>query len=804
MNVLWEKVWFDLWHHKVRSLLAVFSIAAGIFAIGVIFGLTSLMLTGMDESHVASNPSTLNLLLRRPIDSDTAQSLTKIPGVSGVEALNLAMIRYKTAPDAPWQSASLVMREDYQNQRYNLLTLLAGEWPEDYNLGIERLSSNSFNLGIGDEIIVEMDGVDRTFPLTGIIRHPFVPPPEFGGQAYFFSDAQGLARLGIPEGQYFQLYVTIEPYSEAYAKDRAAVIKERLAKQGIGVSIVLYQEPDKHWGRPFVLGMMLVLKILAFVALFASIILVVNTMIALITQQTDQIGIIKAIGGTTRNIAAVYLAEVFVYGLMALLIALPLGLVAAFRGTQWLLNIFNIDYNVFQYSSTAVTLQILAALLAPLLAALWPVYSGARISVREAIASYGLGSNFGSNKFDRFIEHVGEKFLPSLYANALGNMFRHKDRLILTQLVLISAGTMFLLVMTLSNSLTATLDNELARRAYDIRLNFLRPQRAEQVKNLAAQFPGVIEAEPQYSITGNVLREGERLQDVGGLGAELFGVPSGSQMYQPRITDGRWLQPDDVGRVVVISQDMADFNDLAVGDMITVDLGEYGDADWEIIGLYQAIVPEPFSTDPIYAPATAVRQVTKQANQATQLLIRAADPGPAATETLMNELSSLYEARQMGINLFFSRTKMQERANAFSQFAVMTSLLFGLAVVMGLVGGIGLMGSLSISVVERTREIGVLRAIGAQSATMIGMFIMEGVFQGMLSWFSAAPLAFILARPVSRALGQIIIETDLDYTFSYTAVAVWLAIILLISVLASLLPAWNATRISVRESLAYA
>ena len=106
MGVLWDKVRFDLWHRKARTLLAVLSIAAGVFAIGTMFGLSDQMLSGMDAAHRSVDPSHLNLVLRRPIDRDTAEALTGIPGVVGVEPLNIATVRYKTSPDqAEWQAA---------------------------------------------------------------------------------------------------------------------------------------------------------------------------------------------------------------------------------------------------------------------------------------------------------------------------------------------------------------------------------------------------------------------------------------------------------------------------------------------------------------------------------------------------------------------------------------------------------------------------------------------------------------------------------------------------------------------------
>ncbi len=803
MSVIWHKVWFDLWQRKARTLLAVMSIAAGVFAIGAIFGMFDQLLSNMDASHVATNPSHINIVMRQPIGKETAEALTNIEGVVGVEVLNLLSGRYKKDAADEWQSATFVMRDDFTQQTYDQLTLLEGDWPAGKNVAIERLSSNVFGIEMGDEIIFELDGTDRAFPVTGEIRHPFVPPPDFGGDTYFVVSEEVMARFGIPQGRYLQILVQVEPYSEDYAKDRATAIRDRLAKQGLGVAVTIYQEPETHWGRPFILGVNLVLQILAVVALLTSVILVINTMTAIITQQTDQIGVIKAIGGTSDLIMRVYLAGVLVYGVLAAVVALPLGMFAAYGASRWLLNVFNIDHETFEFSTRAVVLQILAALVAPLLAALWPVLKGAAISVREAIASYGLGGNFGLTKFDQTIEKISNRLLPSAYATALNNMFRRKGRLALTQAVLITAGTMFLMVMTLSNSLTYTLNSELDRRGYDIRVVMNRPQRVEQVEDFAREMDGVETAEAWYTLTATVMKEGQRMEDTAGLGAELFGVPAGSLMYQPNITRGRWLTPDEVGNVAVISQDTADFNEVAVGDIITIDMGERGEDDWVVIGTYQAIVPEPFATDPIYVPEVALVRASQQANQARQILVKTAEPSAAFTLDRLDALRGMLEERDIGINMFTTRTKEQEREYANNQFGIVANLLFGLAVVMGIVGGIGLMGSLSISVVERTREIGVLRAIGAETPTIMGMFVMEGVLQGLLSWLVAVPLALIIARPLSGALGRVMLETELDFAFDYTAVLIWLVAILFISVSASIMPARNATRISVRESLAY-
>ncbi len=802
MSVIWYKFLADLWGHKVRTLLAVLSIAAGTFAVGAVFGMADQLLAGMDAAHRAVNPSHINVFLADRIDRDTAIRLETVPGVKGIEVLNVTSVRYKKQPDDEWEPGFIVMRDDYEEMEYDLLQLKAGVWPDRNDIGIDRSASDFYDIPLGDQIIFELDQTDRALDVTGKIRHPFVPPPAFGGEARFFVDAEGLERFGIPTGEFNQLLVQVEPYSQERAESVASEIKDRLAKEEISVANTIYQDPTEHWGRVFIEGFNFVLQILALVSLVVSAILVTNTLTALITQQTNQIGVIKAIGGSGWTILKIYLSSVLVYGLLAFLIAVGPGAYVAYILTKIFLNLFNIDYDTFQISGLAVGLQAVAALVTPLLAALLPIFKGMTTTVREAIASYGLGGNFGDNSFDRGVDRLGQRFLPSSYAISLNNMFRRKPRLILTQLVLMTAGTMFLVVISLAQSTDLTVSNDLDRRGYDIRIAFEDRQRSDRVSRMAERLPAVTESEVWLTTPGSLLKEGQRLREAG-VGVILNGIPLGSRMYEPLIVAGRWLQPGDE-RALVIYQDIAEDYGFGVGDTVTLDLGEFGDDTWQIVGIFQTVFADGFGGDPLYAPLHAVEEATKKHNRGTQILVRTQHQSEAFVSAVSNRLKTLYEERQRDVDLIGSGTTFEDREFADSQYAININMLLALAVILALVGGIGLMGALSISVVERTREIGVMRAVGAKSGTITGMLVMEGILQGLLSWLVAVPLSLLLGQVMAQQMGQIMLDIDLDYAYSYGAVAIWLGIVLLIATLASVLPARNATRISVRESLAYA
>jgi putative ABC transport system permease protein len=804
MSVIWTKVWFDLWHNPSRTLLAVLSIAAGVFAVGAIFGMADQLLSGMDQAHHQVFPSHINIILRDYVDAEVVGELEQIEGVVGIDPVNQLTLHYKVGSEEDWGLATLVHRPDYRDQSYDRVELKAGEWPVAEWIGIERLSSQYYQIETGDRVTFKLGGEEYSYNVNGKIRHPFVQPPLFGGQAHFFASQEVMGTFGIPSGRYGQLLVQVEPYSLERAQEVAGEIRSQLAQRGYGVIVNLYQEPDRHWGRMYVEGINLVLQIMAVVSLFLSAMLVLNTMTAMITEQTDQIGVIKAIGGQRGVVIKIYLIGASIYGLLALLLSLPLSAWFAFGMSRWFLNLFNIDYLDFQFSMRALILQGLASVIAPVLAACLPVLKGAAISVREAIATYGLGGDFGSSWLDRFVERTAAQFLSTPYAAAMGNMLRRKGRLALTLLVLTTAGVMFLVVMSLVSSIQLTLDNEMERQDYDVRIGFTRNQSIDEVGTLVVDVAGIESTEMWYSRNVTILREGERLQDSAGLGAQLIGIPPGTKSYSPIIVAGRWLEAGDDSRVIVISQKTAEKNGIAVGDSVTLDLGELGGEVWQVIGTYRVIYGTGFLVEPIYAPLSAMWQVTARSNEGTQLLVRGSVATLAEETELATRLTSVLEEGGIAIDFYTTTAKRDQRVYADNQFNSVISMLISLAALVAMVGAIGLMGSLGISVVERRREIGVMRAIGARTPVLMGLFVMEGVFQGLLSFLFSVPLAYGLAQPLARMLGQAMLEVDLDYSFNYPAVLIWLVAVLILSVLSSMLPAWAAARLRVRESLAYA
>jgi putative ABC transport system permease protein len=126
-----------------------------------------------------------------------------------------------------------------------------------------------------------------------------------------------------------------------------------------------------------------------------------------------------------------------------------------------------------------------------------------------------------------------------------------------------------------------------------------------------------------------------------------------------------------------------------------------------------------------------------------------------------------------------------------------------MSLLMGTVGVLGLASAIATGVLERTREFAVLRAVGASSAAIQRSVIAEGVFMALISAALAALVSVPLTAVVARIVGTASLGPALDVIVSGSALPIWTAIVVVGAGIASAFPAWRASRLTIREALAY-
>lgn len=798
MNVIQYKIWHDLWHSKGRTVQVVLIIAMGAFALGMIIGSRTLLIDGMAEAWSASAPSMINLTADPTVDDEMVQSLKSIRGIVEVEGYAEKTVEWRLTPNDEWQPATLIARDDYDDQKYAKISLVSGAWPTDKVFAVEQGADAAFGIPEDGQLYLRIEDKEHRIKLGGTVYNPVGQPPSFGGNAAFYTTRDRFGDL-TGDRDFNRLVAGAATFDEAAVTVLADQMQRRLEKQDIEVGEFFpgrVSNPNKHFFQDVLDGIFMLLGLMGIVALVLGLFLVYNTINAIITQQVSQIGIMKAIGARTRQILRVYLTMVLVYGVLALLIAVPLGMLGAYGMSLFMLNAFNAGSDGFNFSYLAIAVQVAICLLTPLLVSLVPIFTGSRITVREAISSYGLSAQTG--RLSRWLAKTQQ--LSRSLLLVISNTFRNKWRVILTQLTLIGSGLIFMMVMSVGDSVRYTFGDLLfSILQFDVSLAFEDEERIDQVERLTLSHPDVRAVE-MWGFGGGTIRRADQPESNDDEGAVMFGVPLPTQLYGPQLRQGRWLEPTDT-YAVVLNQKLAEEAGVTVGDWIIFDQALYGESQWQVVGL----LFDPIITDSAHVPRDILLKEVRSVGKTGTVWIQTRRSDAAGEQAAAAALREFYDEHQLEVSPqspFGRDTASEITAQILNNFGIIVTLLATMSLVMGAVGGIALSGVLSLSVLERRREIGVMRAIGASSWTIARLFIGEGLMLGWLSWLVAAPLSIPAGYLMARGLGAAL-QGEIVYHYTPIGALYWLAIVTGLAIVASWLPARGATRISVQESLAY-
>jgi putative ABC transport system permease protein len=794
----WRKVLRDLWVSKTRTILVVVSVAVGVFSIGMVAGSQQILFRDLRESWLAASPSSATLFTE-PFDDSLVETVRKLPGVGWAEGRRIVNTRVKVGEE--WKDLQLIAVKDFGDIRLNRFTPELGAYPpRDRELLVERASLDWVGAGPGKTLTIELpSGKLRSMPLVGTVHDITQPQSSFTGRGSAYVTFETLDWLGEPRDfDRLDFVVSEKPLDEAHIKDVLNVVVDKVERSGREVFFTRVPTPGEHPSTQYVQPMVLLLGVLGVLALFMSGFLVINTISALLKQQTRQIGVMKAIGASQGAITWMYLLMGGLFGVMALVIGIPLGYLGAMAFTQFMASFINFDIIRFNIPAWVFGLQIVIGLVVPLLAALYPVIRGTRITVREAMTDYGIADSRSPNADSkdsaarRRFSSLQSAILTRPQLISLRNAFRRRGRVALTAITLILAGSTFMAVLSLRASLDRTFDEAFKFENYDVEVTFDRPYRIERIQEEALAVPGVTVAETWGSAAGRRKRADGTFSD----NIRIAAPPAGTVMIAPQIVAGRWLLPEDEDAIVVNSEVLANEKDLKVGDRVTLRIGGR-ESDWTIVGAVKGL----FAAATAYTNYDHFSRVVRAADQAGSVRVQTRVHSAA----FQNEVAAALEGHYTGIGMNVSSTTsvadVRSRTSTGAQILVVFMTI--MALLLAFVGGLGLMGTLSLNTLERTREIGVMRAVGAANGTVRGMVILEGMVIGLASWAIAALISYPFGKALSDAVG--IAFGGLAFSFAYSAIGLvlWLVIMAVLSIISSLLPAWNASRLTVREVLAY-
>lgn len=802
----WRKVMRDLWTNKTRTILVLLSISVGVSAIGMVMGSQLIVDQSLPAAYAAVNPSNAIMFSLDTFDDDMVESIRAMPELEDAAGLRSVSVRFLTK-GGEWRNLQLTAISNYEEMTINKIKPQQGAFPPgEREVLIERASLSPAlgldDVAIGDVLTVEApNGKRRQLKVSGTVHDMSQLPAFINGAGYGYITFETLEWLGEPRDYNQVVFVVKENKKDAeHINEVAKLVEARLENAGVDVLFSFVPPPGDHPAQQFLDAFSLILGAIGGLSLVLSGFLIVNTLSAILTQHVRQIGIMKSIGARVGQITIMYYVMVLLFGLFSLLIAIPLGAAGAVGLANIFAGLLNFDVGAIRLDPQVVIVQVIISLSAPVLAATIPILRGVRISVREAISDQGMGKGqFGKSLIDRvivmlrYILPIGRPMQISLR-----NTFRRKSRLTLTLITLSLASTIFIAIFSIRASLQQTLDDALSFFDYDVQVIFDQPYRTDRIQGTLESIPGIDAVETWGFTSTRIVRDNGTESD----NVVVYAPKYDSSMVSPIIVEGRWLLPDDANAVVLNSDvvgDEADAEggaDTSVGSTITLKINNK-DVKFVVVGIIRGVL----TGSNAWVNFDYLARITNSVDRASISLVRLEDRSSASQLEMGQTIEQAY--RDNGFRVQQMNTIDQLRTTISTVFDVIIIFLLFMALLLGVVGGLGLMGTMSINVLERTREIGVMRAVGASNGSILRIILVEGMIIGLLSWTIGGIIALPASRILTDTVGMALLQAAPSYIFSTEGAILWLGIVLVVAFLASFVPARRASQLTVREVLSY-
>jgi putative ABC transport system permease protein len=796
----WQKVRRDLWTSRGRMALMTVAVAAGLFALGSTLGADAVLSRELTRAYLSTRPASATLETDA-VDDALLAEVRKQPGVAAAEARASVRARVRVGED--WRPVLFFVVPDFQGMRLATFARLEGDWPPPRGtMLIDHMALSLVEAKVGEEVVIKTPhGAPTSLRLSGVVWDSSLAPAGMERTVWGYITPETLALLGEKGGLDQLKIITAGNLMDTAAIEATARgLAGWLEAHGHPVREIQIPPPGKHPHQGQMAAVMLMLNLFAVLALLLSGVVVGTTVEAMMARQVREIGVMKAVGARTGQIARLYLAMMLVLGVGALVLAVPSSLWAA----RALAGMAAYNLNI-KIASAAVPWWVLAlvcaaGLLVPLLAAAVPVGRASRTTVQNAIHDSGTPLEaFGARRFDAWLSR--RSGLSPLLALGMRNAFRRRGRLILTLGLLAAGGAMFLAGRDTAAAWKLRLAEVRSGRKYDVAIRFQQPEPAAKALAVARGVPGVTSAEAWGTASAawgdeTGLHVAHTYPDKGHGSFQVTGLPADTKLVRFPVLAGRWLRAGDDGVAVLNHSAAAAVPDVKVGGTVTISV-EGRPQTWRVVGL----VRDLGSPATVYVPSPTLARATGTPDTTELLYVACGGIGAGARDEVIRRVESSLEEAGMGIDVSIPVTLL--RSAVGGHMAVLLGLLSGLAGLMTLVGVLGLAAAMSTGVVERTRELGVMQAVGASPSLVLRVILAEGVFIGLLSSVLAVALALPLTVLVGGILGRLAFRVPLPLAVAPGAVFSWLAIVVAGSALATAVPAWHASRMTVREALAF-
>lgn len=796
MTPRWKKLGGDIVENQGRLFMMWVAIAVGVFAVAAISTTYAVLSREIDKNYLSANPPAA-LLDVDNLDDAAVAGVRRQDGISWADAGGRLLGRIEVQPQQ-WLPLLLFIVPDFSDQQISTVKLQQGQWPaRTGELVIERTAMSLARASVGHEINVQTpNGPSRGILVTGVVHDPSLAPAPQQQVVYGYVTQATLHLLGENIASH-SLKISVNPSEGRRTVEQVVVGAAQWLKHS-GYNVGEIRIPPRHhphWGvMSNIVRMLLAFSVLT---LILSALLSATLMANLLSPQVRQIGIMKAIGARTSQIMALYLTLIGAIGLMAIAIGIPSGIYAGRALANFVARNQNIDLS----SPSAPAWIYLAVAVGgtgiPLLFAIIPIGIATHRTVRESLVDFGVAvpaftpGRWASSLFPRFP-------VPAL---AVRNSVRRRARLALSLGLMAVAGALFISSLNILSGWKQGLVDARTERHYDIEIQLRKPQPVAALRAMVSGVSGVRNVEA-FDDEAAALRRGDGLTITktfpdGGHGSlSLNAVPANSTFVSPNVIAGHWLTTTDLPGTVINNQALSFFPGAKIGDLLDVTV-----RGRPVRLRLAGIVREHLAGATIYLTSEEYSQEFGHAGLTGGVRLDLDDKSEDSEIKVMAAIERSLE--EDGVKVVGSTSRSQLGRALAGHLFILIFILVVMSILMALVGIFGLGSAMATSVLERRRELAVLRAIGASNAAVVLTVICEGVFIGFLSVIAAAVLSVPVTMLIANFVGSAMLGPWQGVVVSATGIPIWLAVVLLCATLASGYPARRASTVTIREALAY-
>ncbi len=787
MKMKFTKALRDLIINPKRTFLVVFALILGVWGVGTVLVSYYILTQDLNSNFQNTTPAQL-VLESEDFDKLNLTQFNNRPEIEKAEFRDFSGQRIEVYPDV-WVPLFLYGVEDFTDFNVAKIFNEAGNFPpREGTILLERDGRNISDIDVESTPRIRIGSTIKNVIVSGICFDPAQAPATQDHLIHAYTDKNTYADI-TGKSTNNRLIIRLNNVS---SEKEVEVVTNKLIESFkekeihiTKVTIPLYNEHPHQWQLNTILFIVGAIGLLAFIM---GSVLVSQLMRSIMASHIRQIGILKSVGASRFQVFQIYIVMLLLLGLTAGIIAVPLAVIAGAAYSKFVAGILN--FNILTSAPTFIYVYlILASLLLPILLSFSTLLKGARISVRDALSDYGIVANSNVRQF-RFLTQFK---LPNKFILAIRNSLRNGKRLAVT-IITMALGvaifsTGFNVKQSLENLLT-DLQNELQ---YDVQIalsnqiskeDALQPFKSlENVKSISTWNGGSGAIQTKLLSTN---------KNVG-----IVALPYNTELLKPKIIEGRWLGESDEIDVVLNQQAWELYLYATIESQLNLSIGD------TLISTKLVGVVEQFDFGKVYIDMDKYDAIFNPKHLVNTLTFVAKDNKYNKVIALKKEIEKSIISSDLHVLYVMSDA---ERVKViYDHLNIILSTIVILSFLVLTVSAVGMASSTGINIGERTREIGVMRAIGATPKKIYSLFVNEGMIISCCSIIIGLILSYPLSQLAAVFFGNLMLgeKAILQYAFSPLGFVITLIVTLLFGWLASRIPAGNVINVTTREALSY-